>query len=346
MSDGYIAIADRLEASIRAGRLKPNDPLPNTRELAKEMSVSLVTMQRCMKRLHERGLVRRSPQKGTFVSSSVNSRTIGLMIGNNPFSCASAFYRLVVKAYCELAPLFGSEVKLYLNMVPNDPYHSIRMAEKDLSEGILKGVMLTGYTVVQREWAERKALCPCLHLPSVDIKDLSYRGVSLLLAAGRRKIKVISTYIDEWPPDRDEEVPGVAEAFKSFGMKMPERTVVRCGYAPSDAYSFVRKSIGEGIDGLLVNHDVVTPAALYAIAEAGLSIPGDIMVATHQNKGAEIFSPCQIETFTADSRDLVKAALEMSTAPDSGFKDGMNYADWRLKAVHETRAPIAERDGK
>lgn len=338
MRDGYIAIADRLEASIRAGRLKPNEALPNTRDLAKEMNVSLVTMQRCMKRLHERGLVRRSPQKGTFVSGSVNSRTIGFMIGNNPFSCESPFYRLVAKAYCQLAPQFGSEVKLYLNMIPNDPYHSVRMAEKDLADGNLKALLMTGYTVVQKEWAERKALCPCLHLPSMDIRDLSFRGVSLLLGAGRRKIKVVSTYIDEWPPDQDEELPGVEDAFRGFGLAMPAGTVARCGYRPAEVYAFVRECAKEGLDGLLVNHDVVAPAALYALAEAGLSVPDDVLVASHQNKGAEIFSPNQLETFTADSAELVRKGLELCLGPNSEMRDGMNFSSWRLKTVHETRA--------
>ena len=337
MSEGYIAIADNLESKIRSGELKPNEALPNTRELAKTMNVSLVTMQRCMKRLHERGLVRRSQQKGTFVSSSVNSRSIGLMIGKNPFLCESPFYRLVVKAYCELAPSFGSEIKLYLDMVPDDPFHSIRMAERDIAEGNLKTLLFTGHTVTQLEWLQKRALCPCLEIPSMDIYDMAYTGTAKLLAAGRRKIKVISIFIDEWPPDIDTEVPGVEAAFKDAELTMPPGTVVRCGDKPEDAYNFVAGLLQDKAsapDGLLIDHDIVASGALFAIAKAGLSVPEDISVICHQNKDAEIFSPFKIDMLKSDNMALVRGALERASTQSQKLRNGFNKPDLTFKTVY------------
>jgi len=339
MSEGYVAIADRLETMIRSGELKPSEALPSTRDLATRMKVSLVTMQRSMKRLHERGLVVRSQQKGTFVNGAVNSKTIGFMMGKDPFTSASPFYRLAVKAYCELAPVFGSAVKLYNQIDSEDPYQSTRQAEADFAEGRLKAIIHTGHTLTQKEWMERKAPCPCLQLPSMDIYDMAFKGVSRLLAQGRRKLKVLSIFIDEWPPEVDNELPGVEAAFKSAGLKMPKGTVVRCGQKPEDAYRFVKELLKDpstAPDGLLIDHDVVVSGALFAIAEAGLRVPEDIAVACHQNAGAEIFSPFKIDILKADTASLVRTAMDYIVRQGASLKEGPCNMRWSSKTVLET----------
>lgn len=64
----YVAMADHIEARIRAGDLPASTRLPNERALAAEYGVSIDTSRRAVARLRDRGLVVTAPAKGTFVA--------------------------------------------------------------------------------------------------------------------------------------------------------------------------------------------------------------------------------------------------------------------------------------
>ncbi|MBN1669396.1 MAG: GntR family transcriptional regulator [Kiritimatiellae bacterium] len=63
----YRTIADDLTAEIRAGRLRPGDRLPGHVKLARAHGVSVITSNRALAELEQRGLVERRPRQGTFV---------------------------------------------------------------------------------------------------------------------------------------------------------------------------------------------------------------------------------------------------------------------------------------
>lgn len=66
----YRAIADALEADIRAGQLSPGDPLPTQRDLAKRLGVNFTTVTRAYAEAQRRGLVTATVGRGTFVASA------------------------------------------------------------------------------------------------------------------------------------------------------------------------------------------------------------------------------------------------------------------------------------
>ena len=63
----YAALADHLEALIRAGELPSGARLAGERDLAADYGVSVSTVRRATAVLRERGLVVTVPIKGTFV---------------------------------------------------------------------------------------------------------------------------------------------------------------------------------------------------------------------------------------------------------------------------------------
>jgi DNA-binding GntR family transcriptional regulator len=64
----YEQLADWIAAQIAAGRLKPGDKFPDSRDLAEDWGVAYQTVRRTMRELSERGLVVARVGKGTFVS--------------------------------------------------------------------------------------------------------------------------------------------------------------------------------------------------------------------------------------------------------------------------------------
>lgn len=67
----YVAVADHIEARIRAGELAPGARLASERDLALEYGVAYLTVRRAAEVLRERGLIITVHGRGTFVADPV-----------------------------------------------------------------------------------------------------------------------------------------------------------------------------------------------------------------------------------------------------------------------------------
>lgn len=65
----YEQITSQIKGLIMSGELKPGDPMPSMRKLAKELHVSVITTQRAYDDLVKDGFIVTVPAKGTFVSA-------------------------------------------------------------------------------------------------------------------------------------------------------------------------------------------------------------------------------------------------------------------------------------
>ncbi len=64
----YVQVADQLREQIKAGELKPRDPLPSESKLVAEHGIARETARRAIALLREEGWVVTLPQRGTFVT--------------------------------------------------------------------------------------------------------------------------------------------------------------------------------------------------------------------------------------------------------------------------------------
>ncbi len=64
----YEQIILQLKQMIMNGELKPNDPLPSMRKLAKDLHVSIITTQRVYDELAKEGFITVVPAKGAYVA--------------------------------------------------------------------------------------------------------------------------------------------------------------------------------------------------------------------------------------------------------------------------------------
>lgn len=65
----YEQITSQIKGMIMSGELKPGDPMPSMRKMAKELHVSVITTQRAYDDLVKDGFIVTVPAKGTFVSA-------------------------------------------------------------------------------------------------------------------------------------------------------------------------------------------------------------------------------------------------------------------------------------
>ena len=70
----YEQIETQIKNQILNGNLKPGDPLPSIRSLAKELKVSIITSKRAYEELEKEGFIETVIGKGTFVSGYNSER--------------------------------------------------------------------------------------------------------------------------------------------------------------------------------------------------------------------------------------------------------------------------------
>ncbi|MCL6449314.1 MAG: GntR family transcriptional regulator [Armatimonadetes bacterium] len=74
----YQQIVDQVRAKILAGELRPDELLPSIRELAKDLTTSVITTRRAYLELEKEGLIVTRPGLGTFVAAVNPDRLAGL----------------------------------------------------------------------------------------------------------------------------------------------------------------------------------------------------------------------------------------------------------------------------
>ena len=65
----YEQICRQIKGAIAAGKLKPGEPLPSIRALAKELRISVITTKRAYEELERDGFICTQAGKGSFVAA-------------------------------------------------------------------------------------------------------------------------------------------------------------------------------------------------------------------------------------------------------------------------------------
>lgn len=77
----YKTVQDYMVGAINRGQFKPGQRLPSTKELSRQLSVSLVTTHRALQEMVGNGLLERTQGRGTFVIDDGGSRGRRLCLG-------------------------------------------------------------------------------------------------------------------------------------------------------------------------------------------------------------------------------------------------------------------------
>ena len=64
----YEQIASQIKSAVIAGEVKPGEPLPSLRFLAKELRVSVISTKRAYEELEREGYITSGPGKGSFAA--------------------------------------------------------------------------------------------------------------------------------------------------------------------------------------------------------------------------------------------------------------------------------------
>lgn len=312
------------EKKIYDGSLQEGDRIPSTTALANQFGVNPETVQTGLKRLMERGLIERTRGKGTFVRKGYDSRSVGLVFGQEIFTDPdTVFYSLFLKELRDLFEREGWNYQYFVTTRDGGYDRTFHTLEESVQKGDLQAIVEFCTNGFVHSWIESSPIPSPGKSVMIDYYDFTTQGLRYLIDLGFRNITLIHK-IDEDSSDPINRA--IADVYAESGLNQGAIEAIYCDSKQKDGYLVTKKLMQEGRrpDAMLFGFDCIFRGGLYALLEMGIKIPDDIAVLTHSNKGIEIFSHIPLTKLEFDAADFAREDFERVKCRLTGKKRTIN----------------------
>ena len=311
----------RLRDQIVKGRFAPGARLPSRSELERQFGASPVTVQHVFDQLSREGFVVARRRLGTFVSDEPPHLCSFVLVfpyrdlPERPWPrfwhALAAEARKLQRPGVRIGFSYGNEthvdIDAYRHLLDDVAHH--RLA------GLLfasKPFYLRGSPVLAQPGLPCVAIMPSVEADMPGIKAVSHGGdwlglaIDQLLAAGRRRIAVLTL-----PAMADL----VASTLAARGLKIPAYWVQpvhpqSCAGARRVTHLLLAGDAVSRPDGLLITDDNLVEAATAGVADAGVKVPGRLLVGAHCNFPYPAPSAVPVVQVGYDVRKLLNVCLD------------------------------------
>ncbi|HEV7297990.1 MAG TPA: GntR family transcriptional regulator [Tepidisphaeraceae bacterium] len=291
-SSVYEALAERLRKSIRRGDFQPGQLLGSEHELARQQSISRMTVRRASEILVSEGLIERRPGRGLYVcSGSVGTTLVQVVAGNLEWEPSLQVSRGVQ----QVARQRGIQVQLY--DAHGDELLDLEMLRR-LPGGMAKGaviVSLHGPRFNEAVYELRSKRFPFvladqrlhdIEVPSVTADNYAggYDVGKLLLGNGHRRIAFVGDLVASTVRDR---LSGLRDAIADAGVAF-DRSLVVDLLADKDRLGDWSAHIEKAVSDLMsrptpptavfFSCDGVARPGLRAMLRMGIRVPHDVSI--------------------------------------------------------------------
>ncbi len=295
----YLAVAERLQGDIEAGKFEIGAKLPSERFLAQELKVSYLTVRQGVDVLVRKGLVRRELGSGTYVNAAKADPIIGILFGPSMVEESAHFYRALLKALEKEISAMSFTCRSYDGFNRTDaekveeswPYQQLlRDSQSHPVHGFIK-VSLT-----DERWNELK---PIKGVPSsshgekskdvmIDISYFGKRTLEYCVKRGCKDIVYLRNYVS-----RHEDLGGLGDMAKKLNVPMPEVVTIEENEQSLDllAHDTVARMTERWRkerrvpDAMIVSDDIATRGVAIALIKAGIRIPEQMLLISQANEG-------------------------------------------------------------
>jgi len=298
----YQQIASFFESEISSGNLKENDRLPSTTSLAKKFKVNQETIQQSMKLLMQRGLVERTPGRGTFIRAGLAQKRVGIIFGSEIFTRQrSMFHAIFLEKLIEIICEDNWSYELY----PTSDVARYDRAFHDLKHAVfdneLRAVIEFCSNDLVVDYLNKECNVPVSGAPvELDYQYLLDTGLGYLRKQGAKNVLVVRPQSGSYP-------------FGDLGLDTyPDLNLQLLDLTREDSHPKIHKQIlsfllaHPKIDSVFVFEDSLYLPALFAIQSAGRKVPEDCMLITHANKDVELFAPLPLTRLEVDPAKIAR----------------------------------------
>lgn len=330
-----------VEALARlAERLGPGAKLPRVADMALDLGIAVGTLDQCLRKLEEKGVVTRRRGSGIYVAPSVHARRVALVFGADIFSSAgSPVYSLLLQHCQRQAARRHSRFSFYLDValpaeegrvVPDAcPLHEDLAAA--LADRRIDGIILVaGQTPRQEAWL-RKHGVPMVRfcgapdgqpgLVALDYAELIGYGLKSLAAQGCRTVGFLGLQReqaalfrdlagraglatrDSWIVHPAGDAPIPEESCHKLGRDFALELLMNNGWAPESG------AAPELPDGIVSSDDMLTRGLCLFLGRLGFAVGDTMKIASHSNRGSSALEEWRqrISMIEFDPGDMVAA---------------------------------------
>lgn len=288
----YEQVKDYICKKIESGKFKTNDKIPSEYDLAEELQVNRVTVNKAITSLVHEGLLYRIRGSGTFVKEKkfIDSQALKTIV------------MLIPERFKE--GNFALQIILGMEQVISDEPYLLRIQdfpEKDASSHLesllarkkINGLIMMSYTIGEQVKKEAGIINRLIAegIPVVTIDNYregadyvaadnfqsSYQITKRILEMGRRKIATMTR--KEVVPMQDR-LKGVQKALRENRVPVDERLIFECvePATPSEGYRGAEEILKFKPDAIFTANASLAAGAIRKIEELHLKIPEDIFV--------------------------------------------------------------------
>lgn len=161
-----------------------------------------------------------------------------------------------------------------------------------------------------------------------DREDNAYRAARVLLERGHRKIGIGISNMPEWLPDtpttpQSYRLKGFRRALAEWGVPVREEW-----YFPNPTYEkggaqMARRflEMKERPTGLCIVNDYVAMAFMVEIMRAGVRVPEDVSIVSHDNQPIASYCPVPLTAATQPVEKIAQAVVQMLLERMEGIAD-------------------------
>ena len=309
------ALSNHLAALAR--KMGPGARLPTMAQLAQELGISVMTLNRALSELEAQGIVVRRQGSGTYVAEDLSQSAIALVYDRDVFGPqASPFCALLLHEATKQANQNNEKFGLYLCAPDADT-----PVPPDLEEAIksrrLSGVLFAGESnPVALQWLldQKIPLVALSYAPvapfrvRIDHAQTAYLGALELAARGCKTIALwIPGGVGIGPQSRDEgfeELQAFGRALDESGLSYDAKLVfgleqLSAGVPEAPVQSnreqgrvAAQETFGapreRWPDGVVCLDDMMTLGALAEMKKLGVEVGQGVEMATHTNRGSQL----------------------------------------------------------
>lgn len=350
MPKRYEVVLNDILDKISKGVYKSGDKLPTESSMLTYYNVSRITVQKAMNILVSRGLLERTPGRGTFVKDLSKTHIAGN--ANNFYAIITPFQApetlKIIKSAQDVMSENGQYLTVHITDYKADDEKTI--INKLIEDGVSGIIVYATFSDVNQGYYARIARS---HLPLVfidksvygltanlvlsDNRDGAYQATQYLIDKGHRNIAYIS-YSFTWGASLMERMQGFRQCLEDHDIPVIEEAVA------VDMYD--KNTVATRLDAIMEKHPEITAIqcgndhiAKYAYRWAhsrGLRIPEDISIVGFDNDSFTSSLNPPITTISQDFNLIGKEAAQLILDVS---RDGS-----KLKQIIYTPVQLVERD--
>ncbi|UCM91849.1 LacI family DNA-binding transcriptional regulator [Streptomyces marincola] len=166
-----------------------------------------------------------------------------------------------------------------------------------------------------------------------------------LIERGCRRVAALGAEPGSRPGAGALRAAGYRQALDEAGLPWRAELQVRCGFSMADGAAAVRVLLASGtpFDGVVCFTDTIAIGALRALADHGLAVPDDVLVAGFDDVEQAAYTVPSLTSVAPGHAEMVDAALRMLTERIAGRRDADAHEEFtgphRLVVRQSTGGP-------